>query len=460
VRLLAAGVVLQLAAGLLTVGLHDGRQREVAAASLTQARAVPPSPAVAPTSRAAAAAERARQVERLLEQRARALRDRDRDAFLATVHPEATALRARQAAAFDALEQVPLASWSYDLDSGRESPPDERLDRRYGRGRWWAPAVALRYALEGFDARPVVVEQHLTFARDGDRWLLSSDDDFALQGRATRRALWDLGPVVAVRAEGVLVLGRPDARPLLEQVATLTAAAVPRVTRVWGRWGEDVAVLVPGSAREMATMLGGNADLSQIAAVATAELRGGADEYDPTGDRVVVNPEAFGGLGQLGRRVVLTHEVTHVATRRASGPAVPDWLAEGFADYVGYRGVELPVEVPARALALEVRAGRQRRRQPPGADFDGRLPSALPTDADFDGSNPRLSQAYAGSWLAVRMIAERHGLHGLLRLYRAVGAARGTTSAQGLEQALRAELGTTTARLTADWRADLQRQLG
>jgi hypothetical protein len=384
-------------------------------------------------------------VEQLLQDRARAVLTRDRAAFLATVDPSAAELVARQAATFDALAEVPLGTWAYDLDAGSAAPPDDRLDRRYGRGSWWAPSVALRYALADFDERPVVVDHHLTFVLRQGRWLLGADDDFALQGRATPRAIWDRGPVVAVRGDGVLVLGHPGQRPLLDQVAELAAAAVPRVTAVWGPWRERVVVLVPDDTQELAGLLDSSADLSRIAAVATAELRGGEGEYDPAGDRVLVNPETFVGLGGTGRQVVLTHEVTHVATRDASGPAVPGWLAEGLADLVGYTGVDLPLSVTAADLAREVR--------------DGRTPAALPVDADFEGGSPRLSQAYQGAWLAVRLLDERHGRPALLRFYRAVGARRGVPSATAVEDALRAELGTTTAALTAEWRASLQSRL-
>jgi hypothetical protein len=161
---------------------------------------------------------------------------------------------------------------------------------------------------------------------------------------------------------------------------------------------------------------------------------------------VLVNPETFSGLGAFGRQVVLTHEVTHVATRRVTGPAVPGWLAEGFADLVGYTAVELPLSVTAADLAAEVRSGR--------------VPTALPVDADFDGASLRLSQAYQAAWLAVRLLDERHGRPALLRFYRAVGARRGVLPAVAVEDALQAELGTTTAALTAEWRASLQRRLG
>jgi hypothetical protein len=443
VRLVALAVVLQLGAAVLSATvLEDGVvDRPVAAPD--RARAVPP------TEREAPAVDgrlpRADAVRQLLQQRARAVAVRDRVAFLATVDPAAPELAQRQGALFDALAQVPLSTWDYAL-AGADGPAgDERLDRRYGRGRWWAPQVSLRYALDGFDERPVVVDHHLTFVLREGRWLLAADDDFALQGRSTPRALWDRGPVVAVRDAGVLVLGHPGQRPLMDQVARLAAAAVPRVTAAWGPWRERVVVVVPDDAEELAGLLGSPADLTRIAAVATAELRGGEGDYDPAGDRVLVNPETFAGLGAVGRQVVLTHEVTHVATRRASGPAVPAWLAEGLADLVGYTGVDLPTSVTAADLAAEVRAGR--------------LPAALPADADFEGGSPRLTQVYQGAWLAVRLLDERHGRAALLRFYRAVGARRDVPPATAVEDALRDELGTTTAELTADWRTSLQRRL-
>ena len=441
-RLLLAAVV-ALQAVVLTADLPTARVQEAAAppAATTRARVAPPlaEPSAQPVQ------ERTRAVEQLLRERAAAVLRRDREAFLATVDPAATALRARQAALFDALAHVPLGRWDYVLHPEVEEPASSLLDRRYGADMWWAPGVVLRYALAGFDPRPVEVDHHLTFVRRDGRWLLAADDDFAGSGRPTPRALWDHGPVVAVRRAGVLVLGHPGQADLLRDIAALAVDAVPRVTRFWGEWGGRAVLVVPDDAREMAGLLGSNGDLSRLAAVATAELRGGRDEYDPTGDRVVVNPETFVGLGRLGRRVVLTHELTHVATRRASGPAVPAWLAEGVADVVGYSGLDLPRSVTAADLRREVRAGR--------------VPPALPTQDDFAGDNPRLSASYESAELAVRLLVQRHGRSAVLRLYREVGARRGVSSDQALADGLR-RLGTTPAAFTADWRAELSRQLG
>ena len=445
-RLVTVAVALQLLAGLSAAVLVEPPVRAPETQAETRARVAPPVSAVDPQS-LQARQEREAAVRQLLSERAGAILRRDERSFLAVVDPQAEALRERQEDLFAALEEVPLELWRYRLDPSVERPSDVLLDRKYGRDNWWAPDVALEYALEGFDDRPTVAEHHLTFVKRDGRWLLGADDDFAPVGLVTPRALWDRGPVVAERVGDVLVLGRPKARRLLKNVATLTAAAVPRVDRVWGKdWRRGAVLVVPTSGSEMSELLGSEKDLSQIAAVATAELGGDSGEFDPSGDRILVNPDTFGRLGQLGRRVVLTHELSHVATRRATGPAVPAWLAEGFADYVGYQDVDLPLALSARELRKDVRAGK--------------LPTALPKDDAFDGGNPALAQAYEQSWLAVRLLAAQLGEDALLRFYRAVGARRGVEAAQAVEEALKAELGTTTAALTRDWIASLQRDLG
>ena len=446
VRVLALLAALQLLVGLGVVGLVETRGESAPASAAARARVAPPLAEADARERAERVARRDA-VQALLEVRSTALLARDRERFLSVVDPAATALRERQAALFDALAEVPLKTWQYVLGPSVGTPRDRQLDERYGAAQWWAPDVTLEYALEGFDDRPTVAEHHLTFVRRDGRWLLGADDDFAAVGLDTPRALWDRGPVVAERVGDVLVLGRPQVRRLLRDVATLTAAAVPRVNAVWGTdWRKGAVVLVPSSSQELAELLDSDSDYSQIAAVATAELAGGTGEFDPAGDRILVNPDTFRRLGQLGRRVVLTHELAHVATRRATGPAVPAWLAEGFADYIGYRDVELPLGLTARELRRDVRAGR--------------VPTALPADSAFDGSNPQLAQAYEQSWLAVRLLARKHGDPALLRFYRAVGASRGVEAAEAVDAALRAELGTSTEELVRDWRASLQRDLG
>ena len=433
---------LELLAAVLTVTLVDRPTPAPPPAAVARARIAPD---VVPDAAQAARDARTAAVERLLKARSAAVLQRNRAGLLATIDPGATALRARQAASFDALAQVPIGSWSYTLDPAIERPPDLLLDARYGTGNWWAPNVTFGYTLAGFDDRATTIEQHLTFVRRGGSWLLAADDDFAGVGLPTPRLLWDDGPVAAVRSGGVLALGHPASLPLIRDVAAQVAAVTPAVTAVWGKqWSQRAVVLVPATSAELSALLGNTMDLSQIAAVATAELDGA--DYMPAGDRILVNPVNFVKLGPLGRRVVLTHELTHVASRAATGPDTPAWLAEGLADYVGYLRVDVPLAVSARELRADVRGGR--------------TPAQLPTDADFSSANLNLAQAYEGAWLAVRLLVAEHGQAAMLGFYRAVGAGRSGSKDDAVQQAFASAFGTTTSAFTAAWRADLQRRLG
>lgn len=411
-------------------------------------RAVHDRPTAAPAVRGRPApgvdldAAREEAVRALLVRRAVAVRDRDRDAWLGTVDPLALVFRAKQAALFDALADVPLSDWTYRLDPASESPPGVDLDGSRGPG-WWAPKVTLSYRITGYDDAPTKEPQRLTFVPRGSSWYVAADDDFAAVGRDTTRGLWDSGPVTVVRGLHSIVLGHPGSRSTMRRVVAGLDAAVPRVNRIWGtEWSGRVVALVPSTQAELSRVVGGHGDYSQIAAVATAELTDADAGYHPVGDRIVINPPNFAKLGSLGRRVVLTHEVTHVATRSASGPATPTWLVEGFADYVGYQGVHVPYSQSASELRAAVRKGR--------------LPRTLPADADFSGANPDLAQVYEQAWLAVSYLAARYGRADLLRLYREVGRPGAPSAA--FADAL-ATLGTDVAAITEGWRRDLTTRL-
>jgi hypothetical protein len=396
---------------------------------------------VAPSAELDAARQAA--VRELLAVRANAIRDRDREAWLSTIEPTQTEFLAKQGELFDALAEVPLSDWSYRLDPESAPPPNVDLDPVRGAG-WWAPGVVLSYRIEGYDDVPTREQQRLTFVPRGLAWFLAADDDFAGAGRDTTRGLWDSGPVIVTRGQSCIVLGHPGSRSVMRRVATAIDAAVPRVTGVWGEaWSQRVVALVPSSQEELSRVVGGKGDYSQIAAVATAELTDEGAGYQPVGDRIVVNPPNFSKLGTIGRRVVLTHEVTHVATRAASGPATPAWLVEGFADYVGYRGVRVPYSVSAAELRTAVRRGR--------------VPDGLPSDAEFAGGNADLAQVYEEAWLAVSLLADRHGEEELLHFYRTVGRAGAPPTA--VADAFRSLWGTTIAEFTEEWQRDLVTRL-
>ncbi|WP_147425226.1 hypothetical protein [Bailinhaonella thermotolerans] len=224
-------------------------------------------------------------------------------------------------------------------------------------------------------------------------------------------------PAVVTTARAVLV-GEPES--LLREIAAEVEPGIDAVSRVWGEWPRRV-VLFLARDRDHASALAGT-QAGEFAAIASG------------GDRVVLAPGPFGRLSPAGRRVVLRHELAHVATRAANTPSLPGWLLEGFADYVGYRDAGIPVPVAARELAEEVRAGRS--------------PERLPGRAAFEAHAARLPQAYEEAWLACRMIADRWGETVLVRLY-------GQMARDPSETTLRRVLGIGTPELTRLWREHL-----
>jgi hypothetical protein len=212
-------------------------------------------------------------------------------------------------------------------------------------------------------------------------------------------------------------------------LAAATAAAAT-VTRVWGaRWRRPPVVVAVGDTVDLARR-GGRDPASTVGLVAVTTV-----------DRVYLDVPAWLALPPTGRQVLLTHEVTHLATG-AAGTDLPLWLEEGFADVVGLTGSGLSVRTVAAALLDRVRAGSP-------------LPGRLPGDADFAAVGTVAAQAYAGGWLACRLVAADRGERGLVAVYRAAVAASGP-AAQRVDAALRQVTGQGTTAWTARWQASLR----
>ncbi|ARP69835.1 hypothetical protein LK07_08660 [Streptomyces pluripotens] len=373
------------------------------------------------------------EVQRVLDRRAGALLRHDETAYGTTgTRTQYTRLRA-----------LPLASWAYRVTAVHRTPSGATVD------------ADLRYRVAGYDGAPVEAHRTLTLGRTADgKWYVSADRP----ARQAVQQLWDQGTVTAVRGTNGLVMGIGRSTAELRAVARMADRAVPAVSREWGAdWTRRVVVLVPRSLQGMASLLGSPAaDYRGIAAVTTGEVSEAEHGSSRTGsgtgpgkapaDRVIVNPEAYALLGDVGRQVVLTHETTHVATRAYTTAATPLWLSEGYADWIGYLGTD---RTPAQAAPELARAVKE-----------GQVPDALPTDKDFGfTSDPtELAQAYEGGWLACRMIAGQWGTARLDAFYRAVGTHR--TRSGAVEQALHKVLGTTPEAFTARWRRYLRAQLG
>jgi hypothetical protein len=336
----------------------------------------------------------------LLQRRSGAVQAGNRAAWLATVDPADKGLVQRQGDLFGRLSGLRPPSWSYSVEA-----PDAVLPaaRRAALGtNSFLAHVRLAYRLAP-GAGEVQRDQHLTLVQRGGRWLVGGDQD----GRQ-QRDLWDLAPITVARGSRSVVVAARGATVPATRTASEADAAARRVDAVWGdAWPRPVVVVLPATLKDMATLLDRTDidGLSQLAAVTTGELR-----TDPvaqgrtTGDRVVVNPVAFPGLSALGRGVVLTHELTHVATRARDASAPPVWVDEGFADYVAYLGTPLAVRNVAADLLNDPKALAALR--------------GLPVNEAFDPTSGQVGPAYAAAWLAMRFIAKEGGAAMVVDFYR------------------------------------------
>ncbi|MGW1678991.1 basic secretory protein-like protein [Saccharopolyspora sp. NPDC002376] len=369
-------------------------------------------------------------VRQLLAQRAAAIRARDESAFAATVDPQALAdFRQQQLRWFRNLAAIPFTEWSYGLEAKIEPLAT-------GTGATWAPSVSLRYALAGVDSVPTEQPIEHSFVRRGGSWYVADD-----AGAHRWRGPWDFGPCHAVRTPGGLVIGHR--REPVERVARQLDAVIRDVTEVWGTgWSQRAGVLIADSREELRAMVGPEFALDGIAAVAVADRVDTASRR-VEGQRVVLNPRAADELSDAALKVLLRHEITHIATRAYTVDGAPMWMREGFADYVGYRGSGVPPREVAPELVRHVRASG--------------LPEQLPDNDDFHQADRSRELAYQQSWSFVRHLVQRFGEHHVVRLYRRIAA---IDSSAEVDAALREETGLTTAQLQADWARALPRTFG
>ncbi len=251
-----------------------------------------------------------------------------------------------------------------------------------------------------------------------------------------RLPLWLSGPVVvASRPDALVVVAGegPSARDAAARYLRLAEAGIDVVRRVLPRWRGPLVVEVPSSDAALDRALDADPGSSTGIAAVTAPVDGSPDTDSPV--HVFVNPDVFDRLRPTGARVVISHEVAHVATEAARSTAEP-WLVEGFADYVALRNVRLPVTTSAAQIIRQVRR-------------EG-VPRALPSAADFAAGSGHLGATYESAWLVCMVLAERGGEQALVRLYQDVSG--GTEIAK----ALREHFGLGERQLTRLWQRRLE----
>lgn len=224
------------------------------------------------------------------------------------------------------------------------------------------------------------------------------------------------------RTVSLIGLGGPATDALLARVRAALPAAVDAVDRFWGSdVSREIEVVAAGSESEFVRLarLDPDRQWSDIAAVSVA------DSVDltarrATGQRIVLAPGAS-AMSDPALRIVLAHELFHLAARADTALDAPRWLTEGVADFVAR---------PTGPL-------------PPGAATN----TALPSDAELDVAGPQRAAGYDRAWWFARFVADDYGAEGLRRLYRqACGPGH-----PDFATAVRQSLGTDLDELRARW---------
>jgi hypothetical protein len=340
----------------------------------------------------------------LLERRAKAVRDHDRQAFLADVDGTDQAFVRQQGQQFDNLTRLPLAEFRYSVDDG---PRYDALIPAAVRSRYHSVvqtvAVTILYRIDGVDAAPVTAPWVPIFGVVGGRWRLAGAAGDGKLPTGTNGQAWETGEITVVRGERVvLVVSASDAdrAPDLLRMAETGLDHVAAVRR--GGWVGKVLLTAVQDPRLFTTYFADNPDhVGNVAAIAVpyyAQIPDWHPKPRYAATRVVFNPHQFtADPTELAHD--LTHEFTHAAMGQVTTDNMPLWLVEGFAEYVAYKPEQVTGSFVKRSLE-----GFPTGSAPPSANFYS------------DGRN------YVLGWLACRMIVERYGEAKLVALYEASGS--------------------------------------
>jgi hypothetical protein len=374
-------------------------------------------------------------VPKLLTDRAKAVLRGDRAAFLATVDRRQATYYRSQAALFTRLRTVPFSALDYRVTDQRNWAT-ATLRRRFAPARVYLPRLQLRYRFKGQDASPVLGELSYTFVLTRSGWRIGGQGD-------TRRhdvQIWDAEPVQTRRTGRTLVVHHAGGEPLAARVLEAAERGYGDVAATWnGRWERKVVILVPRDQDEAERLLDVR-DMSNIAAISASSVESGPGGK-VLGNRIVVNSTLLAPYARLDLQNVVTHEMTHVATRTITD--VPLFLAEGFAEYTALRPFRnYPPRATRPALAQRVRAGR----------FDGRLPSAR----ELRGRDGPVAYDEASSFCL--WVVERYGEDKLRALYRSF-AGPGPPTADRVDQGFLEALGVSKRTAEARWAAWVRARL-
>lgn len=356
-------------------------------------------------------APQARRLEqRILDERARAVRDHDPALFLRHVDQRDHALVQRQRTYFDNLEQLPIARLAFRAQTQQWSG----LSRSSSWGRdVRVPRIVMTMQLQDFDAVPVQRTVGLVFSfRHGRATIVS---DRTRSGRPLFEgtpAPWDLTAVTVHQEPGVLGVFDRATSPSAATVMGVVRQGIDQIDRdLPFSWSDHVVVYSVADPHVLGTFTdvpGGALDHLGAMTFPTYAAPG---TTRVASTRILLMPSSVrAGEPFLGR--ITRHELSHVAIGPRDDGA-PAWFSEGLAEYLGARDLSLRDRIiPTSAL------GRAQTED-----------NGMPASRSFNDSDQEWH--YALAWMACDYIASSQGESRLWELMDALhDGGSGTTDAE------------------------------
>jgi len=190
----------------------------------------------------------------------------------------------------------------------------------------------------------------------------------------------------------LISLGGTRTDGLLTRIAGIIGDAVGAVEKFWGTdWDREIVVIATDSQAQFVATAGlaPTGQWEDIAAVSVAD-HVDFTHHHASGQRMVFAPGAA-DMSNGSLRIVVTHELFHLAARADTALDAPRWLVEGVADFVARPPEPLPPDAAAN--------------------------TALPADADLDIAGPARERGYDRAWWFARFVADSYGVDALRRFY-------------------------------------------
>ncbi|HVT75530.1 MAG TPA: hypothetical protein VHD87_00760 [Acidimicrobiales bacterium] len=269
----------------------------------------------------------------VLKVRSDAQRDKNRDAYAATIDPQAPAtFRDAQLKSFDGLASLPVARINYSIGA-----QEVDLTRGVDRSKYANAPVALvattRALRFTYDARSSLDSMFWTFVKRGTQWYVGGDDDVADLGLETNVSMWDTGPVVVEQSAHFQLIAHPDQAARANELLGLEENALTTLDGRWRLpWSEKLVGFVPSSPDELSDLIQASVDVTKF--VAFVAYGYNPDTLKGAVPRLYVQDRNLSRYPAADQTETLVHEFTHAAGSAYASSFIPSWIHEGLAEWI------------------------------------------------------------------------------------------------------------------------------